>query len=296
LALTLSEGLISGLRSEDATLPPLQTSAPISPGSSGGGLFDEQGRLIGITTLIVLGRTRVAQNLNFAVPAQWIAEVPERAKEQLAKRTEGRSGPKQAGIAAIAPAEGLPSQGASWKYSFRDRRWSADRVFTVRVNEVAGWEVRESLTLENGSSSNTTVNAREIRFFSHRVGGDYSVVELAPYLYSSELSKAAAAMAAPEHYRTQTRWQITPPEIGDDETVVPSGTYKTVRVTVSGKAVQLSGPVSTNSASLTVARFQYTAWYAPEVNRYVMVQHQTWNASGSLIGDEVVTLLEYHRN
>jgi S1-C subfamily serine protease len=62
---TLSEGLLSGLRHQPGRNL-VQTSAAISPGSSGGGLFDERGNLIGITTMQVRG---VAQNLNFAVAA-----------------------------------------------------------------------------------------------------------------------------------------------------------------------------------------------------------------------------------
>jgi S1-C subfamily serine protease len=42
---TLSEGLISGLRKK-SSLNLVQTSAAVSPGSSGGGLFDERGNLI----------------------------------------------------------------------------------------------------------------------------------------------------------------------------------------------------------------------------------------------------------
>ncbi len=62
---TLGEGLISGLRKgKDIRL--IQTSAPISPGSSGGGLFDDRGNLIGITTLFL----QEAQNLNFAIVAE----------------------------------------------------------------------------------------------------------------------------------------------------------------------------------------------------------------------------------
>jgi len=62
---TLSEGLISGIRPNGGrTL--VQTSAPISPGSSGGGLFDDRGNLVGITTL---GSRNGAQNLNFAIAA-----------------------------------------------------------------------------------------------------------------------------------------------------------------------------------------------------------------------------------
>jgi serine protease Do len=40
----------------------IQITAPITHGSSGGGLFDERGRLIGITTL-----GAKTGNLNFAV-------------------------------------------------------------------------------------------------------------------------------------------------------------------------------------------------------------------------------------
>jgi len=62
---TLSEGLVSAIRTRGGRAM-VQTSAAISPGSSGGGLFDERGNLIGITTLTY----RVAQNLNFAIAAE----------------------------------------------------------------------------------------------------------------------------------------------------------------------------------------------------------------------------------
>ncbi len=66
LELTISEGLISGLRDFDKGQV-IQTSAAISPGSSGGGLFDAQGRLVGITTFYL----KEGQSLNFALPAEW---------------------------------------------------------------------------------------------------------------------------------------------------------------------------------------------------------------------------------
>jgi S1-C subfamily serine protease len=62
---TLSEGLISGKRML-GEVRMLQTTAPISPGSSGGGLFDEHGNLVGITT----SSLRSAQSVNFAIPAE----------------------------------------------------------------------------------------------------------------------------------------------------------------------------------------------------------------------------------
>jgi predicted RNA-binding protein YlqC (UPF0109 family) len=64
--LTLSEGLISGLRRRGNTNV-IQTTAPISRGSSGGGLFDSEGRLIGITTYFM----QEGQSLNFAIAADF---------------------------------------------------------------------------------------------------------------------------------------------------------------------------------------------------------------------------------
>lgn len=70
LELTLSEGIVSSLREvPGGTL--IQTTAPISPGSSGGGLFDAGGRLVGIVTF----QHAHGQNLNFALPADWAFEI-----------------------------------------------------------------------------------------------------------------------------------------------------------------------------------------------------------------------------
>lgn len=59
---TLTDGIVSQVRQlGERTL--IQTTAPISPGSSGGGLFLTDGQLVGITTLTLKG----GQGLNFAV-------------------------------------------------------------------------------------------------------------------------------------------------------------------------------------------------------------------------------------
>jgi thiol-disulfide isomerase/thioredoxin len=63
LELTFTDGLVSSIRTGQI----LQTTAAISPGSSGGGLFDEYGQLVGITTLTL----KDSQGLNFAVPVEW---------------------------------------------------------------------------------------------------------------------------------------------------------------------------------------------------------------------------------
>ena len=84
LELTLSDGIVSSLR-EVAGGRYIQTTAAISPGSSGGGLFDEHGALIGLTTFYLAE----GQNLNFAVPVEWVRELPTRnAKTATSIQTE----------------------------------------------------------------------------------------------------------------------------------------------------------------------------------------------------------------
>ena len=64
--LTISEGAISGLW-DFANSRIIQTSAAVSPGLSGGGLFDTQGRLVGFTTLY----HEEDGYLKFALPSEW---------------------------------------------------------------------------------------------------------------------------------------------------------------------------------------------------------------------------------
>ena len=78
LALTLSDGIVSGFRQRQGGRY-IQTTAAISHGSSGGGLFDDNGALIGLTTFYMAD----GQNLNFALPIEWVGELAERSTLDL---------------------------------------------------------------------------------------------------------------------------------------------------------------------------------------------------------------------
>lgn len=69
----ISEGVVSGMRSFGGETY-IQFTAPIAPGSEGGGLFDGSGRLLGVIDY----QRRDGQNINFAAPARWIAEISSR--------------------------------------------------------------------------------------------------------------------------------------------------------------------------------------------------------------------------
>ena len=82
LRFTLSTGIVSRLQGSV-----VQISAPVSPGNSGGPVFDEHGTLVGIVTSMVdRSGDPNAENLNFAVRADAILEDSEWEFEGIGHR------------------------------------------------------------------------------------------------------------------------------------------------------------------------------------------------------------------
>ncbi|WP_291992491.1 serine protease [Candidatus Accumulibacter sp. ACC003] len=106
LGVGVSDGLVGGVRSfpEGSYI---QFSAPVSPGSQGGALLDDVGRLLGIIEY----RHRSGQNVNFAAPATWIGEVDARA---AADRLENQRHDEAAGLARDARWVELNSLARAW--------------------------------------------------------------------------------------------------------------------------------------------------------------------------------------
>lgn len=68
---SISSGIVSSMRSgRDIKL--IQMTVPVSPGSSGGPVFNEYGEVVGITTLASFF---LAQNVNFAVPIGYLENI-----------------------------------------------------------------------------------------------------------------------------------------------------------------------------------------------------------------------------
>lgn len=108
LGVGISEGVVAAIhRRSNATR--IQFTASISSGSDGGGLFDEQGRLIGIIDQPLQG----GQNVNFAVPASAVQGMEARAAAQAFGTAEREQW--------VAQAEALRQRG-----SWNDLRIHAD--------------------------------------------------------------------------------------------------------------------------------------------------------------------------
>lgn len=310
LEVTLSEGLVSGLRGELPGLPLdqggsniIQTTAPISPGSSGGGLFDAEGRLIGITT----AHRRDSQNINIALPVDWIAEVPGRAAAALEKR----KAPTQ--LAAAAPGgaaagaiPGYPVAGTVWVYRHRDVAYSGRSTdVTVRAERVDRESVDESVFIQGRDATplRRTVNTKEMRFLVYPMGGDATLLEVAPYLVAASEGNAPAELGSPFGYPlsgiafagdAKSLAYKTRMRAGDwEEVTVPAGTYRALRYEVSGTR---EGQTSTGGSPLNrsaVTRFKVDVWYAPDIGRIVKLQHKAWTFAAAPFNDDAVELLEY---
>ena len=75
LSYTVTSGVVSGLRDIDGKRY-VQTDAPINPGNSGGPLITEEGRVIGINSMVMRG----VQGIGFAIPIDNVfTEFPEMA-------------------------------------------------------------------------------------------------------------------------------------------------------------------------------------------------------------------------
>jgi len=72
---SFSKGIVSAIRTfSDKKGSFIQTDASINPGSSGGALIDNKGRLIGIV-ISIQTTTGVDQGINFAIPINTVIEV-----------------------------------------------------------------------------------------------------------------------------------------------------------------------------------------------------------------------------
>ena len=69
---TFSQGIISSVR-KVGTDKILQLTAPISPGSSGGPVLNDKGQVIGVSVATFRG----GQNLNFAIPSNYLKKLME---------------------------------------------------------------------------------------------------------------------------------------------------------------------------------------------------------------------------
>jgi hypothetical protein len=131
LEATVSGGIISGYRQAEGYRL-VQTTVPISPGSSGGPLFNLNGGVVGMVTSYV--DNAQGQNLNFAVPIVYIrtllnseaqaAPLPEFTKRVAASPPSG-----------LQPSASVDTSSAGWMVAHAHRNFSMTCSGTLSVNK-----------------------------------------------------------------------------------------------------------------------------------------------------------------
>jgi len=291
LELTMSDGLISSLRGPDGKAPLIQTTAPISSGSSGGGLFDADGNLVGITTL-QSASVRI-QNINFAIPAEWIREVPERSKAAAAQREQQAAAKVAAAAAATAAAAAkaalppvdptlpkeMPQVGDTWTYVAIDVRFRpTDRtrkvVHTVRAATPGA--ITERVTQKGGMVAETefTSEARAV----YR-GGVLEVAPFAPAFRKLQTGQAFGPLRIDgiETVITPTgepAYMLTNGRVlGAERLTVAAGSFDAIKARFDG---QVSNAWLTNIVMFRGFRpISVTVWYVPDVKRAAKVVLET---------------------
>ncbi|WP_425459297.1 hypothetical protein [Hydrogenophaga borbori] len=244
--------MLSGIRrGASGAIEALQISVPISPGSSGRGLFDEQGRLIGITS----AGLRDSQNLNFALPADWIAEIPARAQAALAMR-----GMPKVTVAA-APA-------------------TSERVLVYRLRDRLTGQQRSIVKPLKGENGTVAPEAGEFDLAMPPGGWIATPPEVGASWrldYTVKRGEVTVGM--------QLRARAT-----DATTVrIAEREYAAVRVSFTGYTRRLLPSMEASGA------YAATAWYAPELQRVVRfeVDSPLRQGSSSFVRiDEVLELVD----
>jgi len=270
---TISDGLLSGVRrSSSGDCLALQITVPISPGSSGGGLFDNRGRLIGITTF----QLKEGQNLNFAVPATWIKDVPERAKVAMTQPSRGEA--SRGGAVVIEGAR-------VFEYRLRDQITGNVRTVTYHLDRIDGNKrIFNQGSYVEDDKGNVLVNTAAI-------GGDFDAA-MPPGGWVPADTQAGAYWST--RYRhgvpgTLVGMELEARAVGEDVLKVKGQDLRVLRVEFEGYTQRFTA--STNNSP---GRYKATAWFAPELGRVVRFEVKTRGGLGltSFIIDESLELVD----
>jgi len=269
LELTISDGLLSGIRRTDTDeLAALQITVPISPGSSGGGLFDAQGRLIGITT----SGLRDSQNLNFAMPAIWIAEIPARAAAALAARNERK-------LAATAQTR----DAQVFEYRLRDRTTGLAQNIRYRLDRMDG----DQLIFNQGSRVERA--GGEVVTLTSAIAGEYELA-MPPRGWITKTPEPGQTWQLQYETRMQNqRIGMNVTARATDESTIRIGEreFRIMRV-------EFTGFTERNRVS---AVYTANAWYAPELGRVVRFDAKTRGGTGIyfFLVDEALELFDIRK-
>jgi hypothetical protein len=184
LSHTVSTGVVSAIRIMKNGMKVIQTTAPASPGSSGGPLLSREGHVIGVLTF----QFNEGQNLNFAVPSNYVQgmlETLERFSAGKPLRTLTRLTPRppSASPSALAESNNRKLSGTLFVACRTDRHraYSSSDVFQGIVDDVLLFLKQQKLRIANDDIGRTlqvenAVSVYEVTAAAKKAGASHVMV------------------------------------------------------------------------------------------------------------------------
>jgi hypothetical protein len=292
----ISRAMVSGLRDTPGTNGRLiQIDAQFSSGSVGGGLFDQNAKLVGIVT----PQFKQGDGSTSAIPVDWIAQLAQRNPDQLlTAATETAPVPTitaaQLATGAQLPAW-MPRVGDRWKYKLTFGMQDVGKV-NVEIIAVRQTTATERITYDR-SKGFVKERPVEIGFNVARfqplasLPGGYQLMELAPYAHPDT------------RFTSRQTWNDIPggfsPTGGEKNasnvnSVVTVVARETVRVPAGEfKAWKIESVSERMLEQHFVARCTY--WYAPEVKRSVKMTLYYKSATDALSSTQTLELESFEQ-
>lgn len=272
-AVAVRESVVAGLQAgTDYKLSSIELAVPQDAGASGGALFDDGGRLVGI--LLPAAAMSPAGNpppRQRAVPAAWVRDIGARGATALANyqpsandtaaaaRGNGAA-PATAAPQAAAP-DGSPRVGEVWQYVLTDNMTRRQSEVRYRVDRIEG----DRVIINQGGRIERPDGSLE-RIVTP-AGGEFDAA-------------SPPAGWVPAGVKVGQRWKhaykqaggtltnIDGIASGESDISTPAGQFRTIRITYRGYVQRVI-----NGGGGTVSYpYSATAWYAPDINRVVRFQ------------------------
>ncbi|SDD02788.1 Trypsin-like peptidase domain-containing protein [Cupriavidus sp. YR651] len=272
---SVREGTVTGLQAASTgKLERIQASMPDAPGSSGGALFDDSGRLIGI-----LSRPTAGDTLTRALPATWISEIKARGSVAMAtyQPSQAPAAPAAQAVAAgvatqAAQAGGTesPRVGEVWQYELIDNHTKTRRPVTYRVDRLDGDRV-----IFNQGARVETRDGR-VSSITTPIGGEFDIASPTGGWVPDDVKIGMRWKAAYRQPGNGFRTELEGTAASEASLSVDGKDLRTIRINYVGWVSRPFYGAGSNSS--TNSRYKASAWYAPELRRVVRFEatYSSW--------------------
>lgn len=265
--LILGIGMLAGVRRNDAgELEALQLATQPEAGLGGAGLFDAQGRLVGLVGAAPAG----SASANLAMPATWIADLP--ARGQLAiERLVIQPARASSGAAGWASAPARPSL---VEYQLHDRLTNVYRKVVYRADPATD----DRISFNSGGWVEKP--GGEVVSVTSAIAGEFDAA-MPPGGWARENLKEEAAWKSRYSSTlggTRINMDVSATVMEDTTLTAGGQEYKVVRIEYRGFTQRFAnaGAVVGNQ----YGPYRAEVWFSPELGRVVRFEVKTRGGAG----------------